>query len=439
MSSAMVRAYCHKVIKLSDTLQTFALEKEAISNVHGVRAEFTREGARRAATAIAVSNRTNSMNATVVEANNNRNNTDIYFIGKILWAKGLDKLLELEDFYRKIVGEYFPIDIFGSGPEKKEIMRAFHGRKLHFKEKADGNENSLSTIISAAMEVLNDPEFGSESGDLFEELTDEIELNGVKDDAHFFHKEEPLTAKDKLGSLLRVLSLRTESLEIDLPKSLHEWRKQPVPSRFPGRVDHALLKDQFKIFVNPSVTEVLCTTTAEALAMGKFAIIPDHPSNRFFMKFPNCLVYQNKWEFVANLRWAQSHEPEPLTPELLHEFTWEAATERFINAAAITNEEAKERARLGKTKLDERIAWFHNELGKGVKGDRLRKVLGGGPISDQVKYVKSKIEGQEPGFDECEDDIDNIFRNLGYSSITQSIRSSFEKGILLPNSLAAWI
>jgi hypothetical protein len=37
MSSAMVRAYCHKVVKLSDTLQTYAPEKEQVSNVHGVR------------------------------------------------------------------------------------------------------------------------------------------------------------------------------------------------------------------------------------------------------------------------------------------------------------------------------------------------------------------------------------------------------------------
>ena len=35
ISSAMVRAYCHKVIKLSDVLQTFAPEKESTSNVHG--------------------------------------------------------------------------------------------------------------------------------------------------------------------------------------------------------------------------------------------------------------------------------------------------------------------------------------------------------------------------------------------------------------------
>jgi len=46
-------------------------------------------------------------------------------------------------------------------------------------------------------------------------------------------------------------------------------------------------------------------------------------------------------EFAANLRWALTHEPEPLTPELALEFTWTAATERFVNAAAITKTEAQ--------------------------------------------------------------------------------------------------
>lgn len=48
VSSAMVRAYCHKVIKLSPVLQTYAPEKEVTSNVHGVRAEFWMEGLERA-------------------------------------------------------------------------------------------------------------------------------------------------------------------------------------------------------------------------------------------------------------------------------------------------------------------------------------------------------------------------------------------------------
>lgn len=89
----------------------------------------------------------------------------------------------------------------------------------------------------------------------------------------------------------------------------------------------------YKLFINCSESEHLCTTTAEALAMQKWVIIPRHPSNEFFYQFQNCLVYENRPEFKRHFLYALAHEPkyDPNTAKL----SWEAATQRLLKRMAI--------------------------------------------------------------------------------------------------------
>lgn len=84
----------------------------------------------------------------------------------------------------------------------------------------------------------------------------------------------------------------------------------------------------YKIFINCSRSEVLCTATAEALAMGKFALVPRHPSNAFFEQHPNCLVYDNPEGFQKLLAHAMATPPEREDSRPL--FSWDAATSRLF-------------------------------------------------------------------------------------------------------------
>jgi len=248
INSLVVQANCHRVVKLSGVLQEFApINREYIENVHGIRETYLKEGRRRRTSTVITEKRA-------------------YFIGKLLWAKGFNQLLELEACFRERTGDFFEIDIFGSGPDEGEIQRAF------FNDRGD-----------------------DESG-VFQ-------------------------------------------------NSFNKWsgssRRHRLPANFLGPSDHSSLAgDAYSIFINPSLTEVLCTTTAEAIAMNKWAIVPSHPSNAFFMQFPNCLSYRNRREFVSILEKARYNDPPPLSEELFRPLSWEAATMRCVRAAAISKRDA---------------------------------------------------------------------------------------------------
>lgn len=241
LSSWMCRAHCHRIIKLSGTLGKFAPEKELIENVHGVRNTFLDYGVKLSKELKTPTGKNHPVFSATAEPK-------VYFIGKMLWSKGIDSLMELLKYAEESADLKVDFDMYGGGPN-------------------------------------------------FEE------------------------AKE-----------RSEKLELSMT--------------FHGPLDHAALAPTHKIFVNPSLSEVLCTTVAEALAMGKFVVIPSHPSNDFFVQFPNCLPYANKEEFVGNLYYALTHSPEPLSKECAYALSWEAANQRFAAAGCITENEANEFAEL---------------------------------------------------------------------------------------------
>ncbi|KAL6495468.1 Digalactosyldiacylglycerol synthase 2, chloroplastic [Orobanche gracilis] len=138
-------------------------------------------------------------------------------------------------------------------------------------------------------------------------------------------------------------------LEVDLYGSGEDSNQVEVAAKkleitvrvHPGR-DHAdPLFHDYRVFLNPSTTDVVCTTTAEALAMGKIVVCANHPSNNFFKQFPNCRTYDDTQGFVKETRKALQDHPAPLTDAQRHELSWEAATERFLKYAQLNDNEVK--------------------------------------------------------------------------------------------------
>lgn len=185
---------------------------------------------------------------------------------------------------------------------------------------------------------------------------DEHQLGGqaFKKGAYYIGKMVWSKGYKELLKLLRDHQKELSGIEVDLFGSGEDSlqvqeaaKKLELTVRVnPGR-DHAdPLFHEYKVFLNPSTTDVVCTTTAEALAMGKIVVCADHPSNEFFKQFPNCRTYENGEGFVKATLKALADEPAPLSDAQKHELSWEAATERFLRAAELDMTPKK---RLGKT------------------------------------------------------------------------------------------
>jgi len=456
LSSVCVRAYTHRLIRLSDTLPELDKTKEITCNVHGVRSEFfvvkeyveeagatneaslpveksedpkpdnqtERKGTKKEAVFENDSEMGGNDGINIETMNRDDNISDtteerflpesVYFIGKVIWAKGFDKLLEIEDLFRKETGEYFPIDVYGSGGDFEAISRAFLGRSGLAKrvtssgsvkslENGQTQERSKSPVLeklsptdqTAALLFSKEGSLRGQIEDLqtipSDELIVEVQTceTPINDDVgtprskktypkriighlgektretgtgvtkaitklsekitnlgfHSLYREEgdDLDTNDDYST--ETGSSFASKFRFDPPKSRYELRRHAIPARFLGVKDHALLRDikEHKIFINLSITEVLCTTTAEAMAMEKFVIIPEHPSNAFFLQFPNCLAFESKRECVEKIKFALENNPVPLSPEDKHKLTWEGANKRLYETSLITEAEAEER------------------------------------------------------------------------------------------------
>ncbi len=101
-------------------------------------------------------------------------------------------------------------------------------------------------------------------------------------------------------------------------------------------VDHAseYLQD-YQVFVNASQSDVVCTATAEALAMGKNVVLLRHPSNEFFARFRNTRFYETPSQFTAALKDALANPPLELSDRERAELTWTQATQRFYDAVQV--------------------------------------------------------------------------------------------------------
>ena len=135
LCSWMCRAHCHRIIKLSGTLDNVAPEKELDENVHGVRGDFLDVAAELRPKLEKPQTMTDPVFSPSSEPT-------VYFIGKMLWSKGLGSLMELLKYAEESADLSVKVDMYGGGPDKDQaaakatslgLDMPFHGPIDHVK------------------------------------------------------------------------------------------------------------------------------------------------------------------------------------------------------------------------------------------------------------------------------------------------------------------
>jgi len=289
-----------------------------------------------------------------------------YFIGKALWAKGYTELLDLlEEDAREAerlekLKKAFPLllgnkgvaSLFGISPDDD------------VDDESEGGEEAVAPPRSRRKRRLL-PNLGGGKG-----RGDEREKKT---------KSSSVPSIDCFGTGPDLADLRSSASNRNLPV------------QFRGAADHLAPKlHDYRVLVNPSTSDVVATTTAEALAMGKWVLVADLPCNAFFKtKFRNCLTYKTPKEFSRGLRKALTHDPHPVSSEEAAALSWEAATQRFLDACSLAPGERASSTSLSAA-ADRAIYSAHNAL---TAIEPLREAAGAGR---GTRDAPESLEGWKP-------------------------------------------
>lgn len=95
---------------------------------------------------------------------------------------------------------------------------------------------------------------------------------------------------------------------------------------------------RYRVMVNPSRSEILCTATADALVAGRHVILPDCPGNLPYKAYPNAHFYTELEGALEALEYALTTVPEP--PIAAREdFDWMSACRRLVHLAGLESED----------------------------------------------------------------------------------------------------
>ena len=422
LNGAVVRAHTHKVVKLSDAVQP--LPRSVTEFVHGVPQAFlevgrakgravrrAHEGRRRGKGSGGgdddIDDDEGFENGSESDGNNLLGSDPLpqislpfsspppppppppasdafghgaYFIGKALWAKGYTELLDLleadarEAERLKRLRKAFPLLLGNKGVASLFGISPGTDDEDADEDEHDGQGRASSSAAAASVPPRRRrrllPNLGGGGGE---------EKTRAKKAKKTNSSSPSLPVVDCFGA-------GPDLAELRLAASSRE-----LPVRFHGAADHLAPRlHDYRVLVNPSTSDVVATTTAEALAMGKWVLVADLPCNAFFkQRFRNCLTYRTPREFSAGLRKALAHDPHPVSSEEAAALSWEAATQRFLDACSLAPGERASSTSLSAA-ADRAIYSAHNAL---TAIEPLREAAGAGR---GTRDAPESLEGWQP-------------------------------------------